>query len=246
MQSDTDADADISTLNTHVVPPVEPGQNRADGMMGPMGRLTRLEGTKQAILERLLPHERHVLAVADELRIRESAIRRHFDQLEAMGLVRGFFRQEGLGRPKKYYTITDAGKDIFPRSYAQPLAEALRQLVDSGAAKDLGDAILVRARQRVEAHGARLREAHTPLAKARILERVFGELGVVVRPRPKGQRIFLDYTGSLVLRTAVGDGEFAEAERKELMQAVLEAAHIDAERDEIRAGEMLVTPPSSR
>ena len=49
----------------------------------------RLESTKQAILERLLPREQHVLAVAHGLRIRESAIRRHFDQLEAAGFVHG-------------------------------------------------------------------------------------------------------------------------------------------------------------
>lgn len=185
----------------------------------------RLEGTKQAILDRLLGGERHVLAIAHELGIRESAIRRHFDQLDRMGFVEGFFRQEGLGRPKKYYALTPQGRERFPQAYVEPLERALRRITEAGRANTVEEAVPLLARDRVEAHRARFDTAGTPLSLARAVERVFTEVGIACRPRIQGNTILMDWTSSVVLRNALGrNGDFSSEWRHQLLDAVLDAA----------------------
>ncbi len=54
-----------------------------------------------------------------------NAFRRHLKELGAAGLVR--FRREvrGVGGPVYAYSLTERGEQLFPRSYASPLADAL-------------------------------------------------------------------------------------------------------------------------
>jgi predicted ArsR family transcriptional regulator len=197
----------------------------------------RLEGTKQAILERLTPSEQHVLAVANELRIRESAIRRHFDQLERMGFVRGFFRQEGLGRPKKYYELTEWGRERFPKLYADQLERQLKRIVQDGRAPDVEEAVLVLARDRVDAHRARFQQAESPLAIARALERAVGESGITMRGRIRGDTIFFDQTSCIVLRTALHTRELGDEWRHRILEAV--SQEVPAKGQRIQAGDRL-------
>ena len=54
-----------------------------------------------------------------------NAFRRHLKELGDAGLVR--FRREvrGVGAPVYAYSLTERGEQLFPRSYASPLADAL-------------------------------------------------------------------------------------------------------------------------
>lgn len=54
-----------------------------------------------------------------------NALRRHLKALEDAGVVR--FRREirGVGGPVYAYSLTEKGELLFPRSYANPLADAL-------------------------------------------------------------------------------------------------------------------------
>ena len=54
-----------------------------------------------------------------------NAFRRHLKELGDAGLVR--FRREvrGVGGPEYAYSLTERGEQLFPRSYASPLADAL-------------------------------------------------------------------------------------------------------------------------
>ncbi len=200
--------------------------SHGDGRAATSGTLAPLESTKQAILERLLESDRHVLSMAHDLRIRESAIRRHFDQLERKGLVRGYFKQEGLGRPKKYYGMTEEGRQRFPGPFAEALARALQVLVKDGRAADAVQAVPELVRERVEHHRVRFAEAHTPLAKARALELVLNEVGVVVHPRITDNQIRMDSTSTIVLRHATGLDHLPKTLRETVVKAATEAAQV--------------------
>lgn len=211
-------------LKPQVVDSVERNQGDWVSPMSPAEQ--SLEGTKLALLERLVPQDRHVLQVAHEIRIRESAIRRHFDHLENKGYVEGYFQQEGLGRPKKYYRLTDKGKRRYPDPYVQRLRGGLDTLVRNGTAANRETAAPKYGAQRVENYRSSIEAADTPLAFSRAVERAFTDTGVIVRGRPMGPRkLIFDWTGSLVLARAIGQQPpVSDALREKIFKAIVEAA----------------------
>ena len=54
-----------------------------------------------------------------------NALRRHLKTLEEAGLVRFISVARGVGGPGYEYSLTEQGEQLFPRSYANPLADAL-------------------------------------------------------------------------------------------------------------------------
>lgn len=104
--------------------------------------------TRRTLLTALLTGPQTAHRLAQGAGIRASATRRHLETMTAEGLVQGLFRQEGLGRPKKYYELTDAGREQLPRKY-----DALAELM-AGAAK----------------------EAHGPAGLARVMDAVAARL----------------------------------------------------------------------
>lgn len=51
--------------------------------------------------------------------------RRHLDRLARDGLVRGFDRVEGVGRPRKFWTLTEKGHLRFPDAHAELTAKLI-------------------------------------------------------------------------------------------------------------------------
>ncbi|MGI0072095.1 MAG: helix-turn-helix transcriptional regulator [Thermoplasmata archaeon] len=76
-----------------------------------------LEGTRGRILEELATAPRTARDLAKTLGIQESAARGHLGRMEEKGLVVPTFRREGVGRPRKRYTLTGQGQDLFPKKY---------------------------------------------------------------------------------------------------------------------------------
>lgn len=74
-----------------------------------------LHKTRASILTHLLTEDLTALNLEKKLGINESAIRRHLDTLQQQGLVEHYFEKASRGRPKKMYTITSAGKGVFPQ-----------------------------------------------------------------------------------------------------------------------------------
>lgn len=56
------------------------------------------------------------------------AARQHLAKLAEAGLVEHEDRPEGRGRPKRYWTLTDAGNARFPDSHAQLTVDLLRSV----------------------------------------------------------------------------------------------------------------------
>ena len=92
------------------------------------------EDTKGEILENLLSKDLTALDLAEILEINESAVRRHLNKLESEGLINSYFEKAEKGRPKKYFTLTDEGKKLFPREI-----ELLLELMIKNIQEDLDE-----------------------------------------------------------------------------------------------------------
>ena len=76
-----------------------------------------LEGTRGRILEELATAPRTARDLAIKLGIQESAARGHLGRLEERGLVVPAFHREGVGRPRKRYSLTGTAQELFPKKY---------------------------------------------------------------------------------------------------------------------------------
>ncbi len=81
------------------------------------------------ILRLLLAGGRTAVQVASDLGIQVSAARKHLERLRETGAVDREFVRGGVGRPKKVYSITPAGRELFPRRYDVVLNAVLGELV---------------------------------------------------------------------------------------------------------------------
>lgn len=97
-----------------------------------MDAIGLLGDTKRRILEELQREPRTAQALAGAFQFQVSAVRVHLDSLEGQGLVAATFQRAGVGRPRKVYALTDAGREIFPRRYQFLLSK----LVERIAAKE--------------------------------------------------------------------------------------------------------------
>jgi len=57
-------------------------------------------------------------ALAGRLAVTAAAVRQHLDRLAAAGLVAYEDRREAVGRPKRYWRLSDAGHGRFPDNHA--------------------------------------------------------------------------------------------------------------------------------
>jgi predicted ArsR family transcriptional regulator len=80
-----------------------------DSMMG---------AVKSAIINRLSESEMSMNELSSFLGINKNAVKEHMEVMEQKGLVRSFFRNGKMGRPRKYYELTERGMELFPKKYS--------------------------------------------------------------------------------------------------------------------------------
>lgn len=95
-----------------------------------MSELSLLGPSKTKVLRILRRGETTASRVASNLHMQVSAARKHLEQLASSGLVAEAFQRTGVGRPKKFYTITEKGREIFPRQYHTLLNNVVAKLVE--------------------------------------------------------------------------------------------------------------------
>ncbi|MCI4334662.1 MAG: ArsR family transcriptional regulator [Thermoplasmata archaeon] len=88
------------------------------------------EGTRGRILEELAVAPRTAKDLAKSIGIQESAARGHLERLEERGLVSPAFLREGVGRPRKRYSLTTSGLELFPRRYELLLDSLIEELIE--------------------------------------------------------------------------------------------------------------------
>lgn len=161
------------------------------------------EPTRKALLRALLEGPRTALSLAEEVGVDTAAARRHLDGFVAAGLAKALFRQEGMGRPKKYYEITEAGRETFPRRYDLLLASVAEAAIashGSGAFAELMDRV---AEALAREHGARV-PRHAPLAaRVRAVASVLRELGFPTEIEERDGRVLLVRRDCVFLKVAM-------------------------------------------
>lgn len=95
----------------------------------------------------LLDEPQTAVDIARKLGIFESAVRQHLQTLENAGLVTATFEQRGLGRPKKIFSISPTGAEMFTRKYDLLLDLVLKKIADSYGPQALRSALLSIARE---------------------------------------------------------------------------------------------------
>lgn len=94
---------------------------------------TGLPSTKQNILQSLLKQgQATVQQLAQDQEISKQAIRRHLSELEAEGLIIYQSIQQGMGRPKHLYQLSEAGRDrLSPQKYSEFAVSFLDTLAET-------------------------------------------------------------------------------------------------------------------
>lgn len=182
-----------------------------------------IESTKYAILDHLLGGERHVLALGKDFGIRESAMRRHCMQLEERGLITGSLRQMGLGRPKRLYAITEAGRAVYPSVPANAASLAIGNIADLVHPQTkVFDAVKDFKRSKAVLY----RQAVTPLSQGRAVSRALEVVGIHSMPKVANWDTQIEVLSRRVLETVIGS-EFAETFDLERLTRLIKVASGD-------------------
>lgn len=99
--------------------------------------MPHLSVAQQRVLTELKHEPQRVHDIAAVLGIDASAVRRHLDNLQSQGLVESYDVIEGPGRPKKFFRITNAGRETGPRNYPLLLALLMKKISEGEGRKKL-------------------------------------------------------------------------------------------------------------
>jgi predicted ArsR family transcriptional regulator len=84
--------------------------------------------SKYRIVRALLDGDRTAERLSRMLRLSVTAVRKHVEAMEQTGLVSARFEKANLGRPKKFYSLTEEGRDLVSRKYDAFLVSLLDKL----------------------------------------------------------------------------------------------------------------------
>jgi predicted ArsR family transcriptional regulator len=105
-----------------------------------------LTGTRKSIVANLLGKDTTAVELATILNINESAIRRHLDSLERERFVVSRFEISGRGRPKKVYSLTSQGRNLFPRRSRELISFLIQRATQRYGEKEMESLMLTVAK----------------------------------------------------------------------------------------------------
>jgi DeoR family transcriptional regulator, suf operon transcriptional repressor len=136
-----------------------------------------LEGTRGRILEELASKPRTARDLAQTLGIQESAARGHLERLEERGWVSPKFYREGVGRPRKRYTLTSEGLDLFPKRYELLLDSMMEELLAKEGEGYLSALLAESARRMAREIAAEIPAGRSTEDRAKALVKALNQLG---------------------------------------------------------------------
>lgn len=119
--------------------------------------------------------------LASDLNISRNAVTQHLSSMEGYGLVHGTVQSSTGGRPSKRYTLTFAGKEIFPKHY--PLfANLLIRLLSNKVGPEILSQYMVELGQSMaEQYQGRINQSESLQNRIRMLAEIMQELGYEAR-----------------------------------------------------------------
>ncbi len=95
-----------------------------------------MSNTRELILQTLLKRQRCTInELAEVAEVNPISVRHHIAKLEADGQVSSEEKKHGVGRPLRYYFLTNDGMEKFPHRYLTLSIRLLEQLKESLPAK---------------------------------------------------------------------------------------------------------------
>jgi DeoR family transcriptional regulator, suf operon transcriptional repressor len=90
------------------------------------------KNTRDCVLQSLLLQGRCTInELAETVQINPISVRHHISRLEAEGLVASEETRHGVGRPRRFYFLTEKGREHFPTRYIRLTMRLLEQLKES-------------------------------------------------------------------------------------------------------------------
>lgn len=103
-----------------------------DLLSGKMLADNQIKSTRDRILQELLLREHCTInELAKTVQINPVSVRHHISRLEADGLVTSDETRHGVGRPRRFYYLTEKGREHFPTRYIRLIMGLLEQLKES-------------------------------------------------------------------------------------------------------------------
>lgn len=95
-------------------------------------KTTGFPSTKKNILQYFLKKGQGTATqLAKALKLSSQAIRRHLSELETEGLIEYKSVQQGMGRPKHIYQLSQKGKSLFPHRYGEFAVSFIDTLIET-------------------------------------------------------------------------------------------------------------------
>jgi predicted ArsR family transcriptional regulator len=132
--------------------------------------------------------------IAKRLKVTVVAARQQLGRLLDKGLVAFADHREGVGRPKRIWSLTDAGQARFPDSHAAVAVDLLRAIETSFGAAGLDKVIAQREREMRHVYAERLRPGRSLADRARLLAEQRSEEGYMAEARklPDGDVLLVE------------------------------------------------------
>jgi predicted ArsR family transcriptional regulator len=91
-----------------------------------------MNNTREMVLTHLLKHPRSTINdLADAIGINPISVRHHIGKLEAEGQVNSTEERHGVGRPRRVYTLTEGGMELFPQRYLSLSKRLMEQIKET-------------------------------------------------------------------------------------------------------------------
>ncbi len=128
--------------------------------------------------------------VSTQLDMSSMGVRQHLNSLEREGLVEYYRQKSSRGRPKYIYTLTDQGKEMFPKSYKSFTMEVLEEAENIGGENLVNQLFTKRMESQIQSYTKRLQGKNLN-KKIKELAKIRSEEGYMAKVSKNGDNYSL-------------------------------------------------------